>query len=63
MPKCVEVLEPVDSLLKGNHSKMQVLTWDSKQIAAFNDAKTILCNTVLLAYPMHCREVFNDRCF
>ena len=55
MPNCAKVLQPVNSLLKGNPSKTRILIWD-KQNAAFYEAEAILCYATLLAYPMHGAE-------
>ena len=53
VPKLAEVLAPVNSLLTGKCFKTQVLIWNDMQIVALNEAKTILCNAKVLAYPVH----------
>ena len=51
IPKCADILQPLNDLLSSSASKSNMLNWTDATITAFRAAKEALVNTTLLMHP------------
>ncbi len=51
VPKCAQVLQPLNSLLTSSKTSTTAVTWNAEATAAFNSIKDALAEAALLCHP------------